>query len=451
MALNNSSSINNNPEDIHVLSQDKYKIFGVYWDKTSSPTMTRTDDAVGATSVVGVDNQLITTNDFDDFPIWRDMVEVKDSYGNSFIKIPKFYIQRKSGKGFLQVRVSQYQHPGFYLPKVFWDHENHRELPYYLMGVCLGGYSSDDLRLESKKGFMPAIGNSLHGVRVRARANNVNGLKGYQLHDIHSQDVISTLWMVEHANVQSRPIMKGAGGLVDGNDKVTVTVAETGTNRAIVSNAHADLFVVGQTLTVAGVDVGQITSIETFDATNKALNYTGTSVTTAIGTALGSSAWKSGFSSNILPSNGSVTSNTDDKHPNVYRGIESPWSDALVWCDGVSLQSAKFWVSENPNEYGDITKYKQLAYPGNTPVGIIMEMGFDPDFPYAQLPIKVGSNAGYYGSGYKGSGLGERVALIGGWYSGGDDNGINKWEFYSSPSSTGHFSCGRLIKKAIGE
>ena len=35
---------------------DKY-VMGVYWNKTSSPTLTRTDDAVGKVAAAGVDGR----------------------------------------------------------------------------------------------------------------------------------------------------------------------------------------------------------------------------------------------------------------------------------------------------------------------------------------------------------------------------------------------------------
>lgn len=451
MALNNSSPINKNPENIHILSQDTYKIFGTYWNKTSSPTMTRTDDAVGLTSSAGVDNQLIQ-NDFDHMPIYRDMIEIKDSYGNSFIQIPKFYIQRKVGKGFLQVRISKTKHPGFYLPKVFWDHVNQKELPYYLHGACLAGYSADETKLESKKGFDPKVGNSINFVRARARANNANGLKGYQLHDIHSQDVISTLWHIEHATLDSRLIMKGAGNLVHPDYNIQTTVAEAGARRVILANANADTFVVGQTLRVAGVSVGQVTEISIYDSSNKALSFSGAARDVTVGQVVASLPWKSGFSRDVLPSNGSIVSNIDDKHPCVYRGIESPWSDCEQWVDGVYFKDGELWVSENPDDYGTIVNYKKLGYMASNNKGWITDLGYDFDYPYAQLPTACsgGSSSTFFSDDYSYN-IGTRVATTGGAFFTQDRGGINRWWFGAMETDTGAITCGRLIKKAIGE
>ena len=88
-------------------------IMGVHWDKTSLPTLTRTDASVGKVANVGVDGEIVT-NDFDNMPIYREIGEYIDELGNVFIKIPKFYIQKVDGNGYKRVRISKTQYPGFY-------------------------------------------------------------------------------------------------------------------------------------------------------------------------------------------------------------------------------------------------------------------------------------------------------------------------------------------------
>src|SRR5690625_693115 len=86
--------ITNQREIINVMNSDKL-IFGAYWDKSSNPSLTRTDAAVGMEADVGIDGQLVQ-NDFDKAPIWGEIEEVQDSYGNYFMRIPKFYIRKIS-------------------------------------------------------------------------------------------------------------------------------------------------------------------------------------------------------------------------------------------------------------------------------------------------------------------------------------------------------------------
>ena len=108
-------------------------VYGVAWDKSSNPTLTRINDSVGMVANVGVDNQ-IAQNDFDFAPIFGEMAEVDDNLGNVFIRIPKFYIKKTDGPNFKTWQVSKVRYAGFYLPWCFWDFENGEELPYIDVG-----------------------------------------------------------------------------------------------------------------------------------------------------------------------------------------------------------------------------------------------------------------------------------------------------------------------------
>ena len=68
------------------------EIYGVTWNKGSSPVLTRTDHAVGCAANAGVDFTSVV-NDFDRRPIFGEIIEVADALGNVFIRIPKFYIR----------------------------------------------------------------------------------------------------------------------------------------------------------------------------------------------------------------------------------------------------------------------------------------------------------------------------------------------------------------------
>src|SRR5690606_32862578 len=105
-------------------------VFGVYWLGGPDPTLERTDDAVGMVAEAGVDGQVVR-NDFDSAPIYGDITEVTDDYGNVFVRIPKFYILKLGAN---VIKISAKQHPGFYLPWCFWDFTNGRELDYIDIG-----------------------------------------------------------------------------------------------------------------------------------------------------------------------------------------------------------------------------------------------------------------------------------------------------------------------------
>ena len=157
---------------------DPHTIYGVAWDKSENPVLTRTDAAVGMAAAAGVDNQTVS-NDFDDAGIYRDIIEATDSLGNVFVRIPKLYIRKTDTENSKTWQVSRYPHKGFYLPWCFWDFERGVELPYIDIGKYNASLSGDN-KLESKPGTYPLIDKTIVGFRDYARANNSGGLRGYQ-------------------------------------------------------------------------------------------------------------------------------------------------------------------------------------------------------------------------------------------------------------------------------
>ncbi|ARK28804.1 hypothetical protein [Halalkalibacter krulwichiae] len=322
--------LSNQKEIINVMNSDKL-IFGIYWNKESSPQMTRTDAAEGLVANVGVDGELVK-NDFDRMPIFGEMHEAEDEYGNRFTRIPKFYIQKTGGKNHLIKRVSKTRYPGFYLPWLFWDFEKNEELEYYDHGKYKGSLSADG-KLESKFGTIPTVFRNIVQFRNDARNNNdANaGLTGYQQLDIHAQDVLETLIHIEFATLNSQSVMQG---LVSGaySDSHTITLTEQGVNRAVVSNATAGQFVVGQSISIGSsrgntsvVHGRTVTDINVVDESNQEIVFDGDPIDVTEGNVIWSSGWRNGFSADIAASSGSIGDNTSGRYPCMYRGIESPW------------------------------------------------------------------------------------------------------------------------------
>lgn len=153
---------------------------------------------------IGIGNEVVR-NDFDNLPIYREMIEELDEYGNVFIRIPKFYIKKEKADGVMSRFISKEKLEGYYLPKVFWDFENKRELPYFLFGKYNASLSADGTKLESKSGTSPLVNQSIVNFRNFAKANG----KGYQQLDIHAVDVLQTLFYVEFATLNSQSIHPG--------------------------------------------------------------------------------------------------------------------------------------------------------------------------------------------------------------------------------------------------
>ena len=438
---------------------DTHTIYGVSWDKGENPNLVRTDAAVGMAANAGVDNQTVR-NDFDDAGIYRDIIEVTDSLGNVFVRIPKLYIRKTDGAGYKTWQVSRHKHKGFYLPWCFWDFENHRELPWIDIGkhnASLGGGG----KLESKPGTYPLISKTIVDFRDYARANNAGSLRGYQQMDIHVMDLLQTLFYIEFATLNSQAIMQGwTSGQY--SDSHTAVVAEPNANRIIVSSANAALYRVGQAISIGtargnmSVCYGRtITAIEDDDASNKAIVFDGDPVTIAEGNVVWNSGWKSGFSSGIAASSGSIGSNTDGKYPCCYRGIENPWGSVYEFVDGVNITDHQAWTCKDAAQYASnefASPYEQLSYVNHDADGYPTEMGHDPARPFAEFPIAIqtsGISSSKYYSDYYYQAAGQRVALVGGSWGGGAGVGLSFWDLSDSSGDAGVNVGGRLVKKPL--
>jgi hypothetical protein len=429
-------------------------IYGVSWDKSSSPTLTRTDDALGMIAAAGVDSTPVT-NDFDTAQIFGDFTEVIDSLGNVFIRIPKFYIKKTDGIGSKTWQISYNQSrlgTGAYLPKCFWDFANSVELPYIDIGKYLGSVSSG--KLESKAGTYPQISTNIVDFRTYAQANGT----GYQQLDIHVVDLLQTLFYIEFATLDSRAIM---AGYTDGryNASDVAVIGESGTNRIVIAKASADQFVVGQAISI-GTSLGgnqvvygrTIDDIVVYDASNKALEFSGDPVNITIGNIAYSTGWQNDFSDRIEASSGSLVSNSSGKYPCHYRGIESPWGNVWQFVDGININGNQAWVCPDAAQYASnlfVTPYEQLDYVNHNANGWIADTGYDPTVPYAVFPFSVGGSGSTYLSDYYYQAAGQRIALLGGNWGNGTSAGLSCWGLHYTSSFASVVIGARLLKKAL--
>lgn len=438
---------------INGVDAHRAKIYGVSWDKSENPELTRTDDAVGMVANVGIDAQIVV-NDFDTAEIFRDITEVTDSYGNVFMRIPKFYIKKTDASDLKTWQVSKKPFTGAYLPKCFWDFANNKELPYVDIGKHIASLSDDGTRLESKPGKYPLVNTTIVQFRELAKANGI----GYQQLDIHAIDLLQTLFIIEQATLDSQSKVAGYTSGQYENTHLAV-VAENNTNRIIVPNATAALYEVGQAISVGTSRGGNqifygrtITAIELYDADNKAIVFDGSPVNIAIDNVLYNTGYKTGFSANIAASVGSINSNSSGKHSFVWHGIESIYGDVLQLVDGLNINDCRAWVCENADQYASnvfASPYKQLVYTNANTNGYVKAMGVDPNIPYAELPIDVtGTDTKYY-SDYYYQNSGQYVAHAGGYWRSGSTAGLFYWPLDNLPGDASMIVGGRLLRKAI--
>lgn len=436
-------------------------IFGVYWDKSESPELIRTHDAVGMESAIGIDGQWVHS-DFDSAPIWGQMGEVKDVYENRFIRIPNLYIRKTDGDGFKTMAVTTRPLPGFYNPWCFWDFDREKALPYLDFGKYKASLSADN-KLESKPDVYPLSNTSIVNMRTYATNNNGGDLAGYQLLDIHAVDLLRTLMIIEFATLDIQSIMMGfTNGRYDANDKA-IAATENG-NTIIVSNATGANYRVGQTISIhlAGTTISNkpntygrtITAIEADvpEAGQTTITFDGDPINVAVDDFMLNTGWKNGFSSGIAASSGCIVAN-DGKYPCMYRGIESPFGDMWQFVDGVNINERQAWVCKNAAQYASnvfANPYEMLSYVNANTNNYVKEMGFDAAFPFAEFPVTVISNGeskyycDYY---YQTAGL--RVARFGGRWSHGSNAGLSLWYLAHSSSSANVLYGGRLLKKPL--
>ena len=437
-----------------LLLRNKGTIMGASWGKGELPALTRTDAAIGMVATAGVDTTVVR-NDFDNAPIFGEIRQVTDTLGNVFMRIPKFYIRKTDGADYKTWQVSKRKYDGFYLPWCFWDFTNSRELPY----VDVGKYpaSKAATKLQSVSGAYPLVNINIVDMRTYARANNADGLLGYQQLDLHVVDLLQTLFYIEFATLDTQSIM---AGYTTGQHVAThvATVAENAVNRIIIANAFAAGYAVGQGMGI-GTSLGgnqvasnrTITAIDVYDASNKAISFDGAAVNVAVNNIVYNSGYKSGKVDTVVASSGSFASNSTGKHSFKYRGIENLWGNVWQFVDGLNITDLQGWVAKNPADYASnvfAAPYEQLGYVNGDTDGYFKTAGYDANYPFAALPTSIDAASKYYKDYYY-KNVGQIIALFGGGWAAGGAAGLSCWRLsFSSASADMSFS-GRLLKTPL--
>lgn len=407
----------------------------------------------GATANAGV-GAFMATNDYDYAPIYSEITEVEDSYGNVFVRIPKFYIKKTPTATGMIRQISKFPITGGYLPWCFWDFTNSIELDYIDIGKYNASLSADTTKLESKSGKYPLVNKNIVEFRGLATANGA----GYQQLDIHVIDVIQTLFYIEFGTVNSDAIARGwTAGNYSASD--TATVAENGVARIIVANATAAKFAVGEPISI-GTSLGgnqicsdrEITGITEYDVDNKAIAFDGAVVNIAVGNILYNSGWKSGFSSIIMARSGSHTNLTNGKFPFVYRGIENPFGNVYQFVDGINIKDNRSWICKNAAQYASnvfASPYEQLSYANANSDNYVVKTGYDANYPFIEIPSEVGASGSSAYKDYYYQSAGERIAPFGGpWYLGAYA-GLSRWHLNVSSADALLTVGGRLLRKPL--
>lgn len=184
-------------------------VYGVDWDGSSSPAMTRTDGAVGFADPNPYYPNMTgsPSSPFDNIMPWSGMEIVEDADAGTLVKIPKFWYklsQTQAGVG-LKVQVANIPMTGFSVSPAHMDRgdgQGERDFVY------IGRYKCGATAYKSVTGQTPKV--SIDMGTARTAIHNL-GSKIWQ-QDFTTRFSIWLLYIVEYANWDSQ-LKIGVGGL----------------------------------------------------------------------------------------------------------------------------------------------------------------------------------------------------------------------------------------------
>jgi hypothetical protein len=448
-----------------------HKNYGVKFlgDANAGGTVSRTYDAVGLVAGVGTDTET-AVNDFDNIYPWSARKRccgfwnaegsfVVNAYkgepgyaedgsnGEVWIEHSLFYYKHTyTNDGAEEIIISPDNQPGFNVAPIFLNKLGQEE-PYTKAYTAAYPMATVDGKATSRAGVFSDI-HSLNTAMTAARTLGTN----YTVTTTAEWYTECLYMWVEFATRNLQSVMVGASSMpyVATN---TATVAESGANRIIVTNAVAAKYVIEQTILI-GTSLGSsnvannriVTAIEDYDAENKAIVFDGSPVNIAVGNIVCAAAWMNGSCNSVLTSSGSPVSNSDGKHNCVYRGKETPYGNAFELISDILFKREGAGTPEEPYTYdvyflSDPTKYATGAITADyTKVNYTMpgangygkKLGYDIRFPWLRIPSEIGAGTNtYYSDYYYYPPAAISAARVGGDWHNGESAGPCYWYCYA--------------------
>ena len=337
-----------------------------------------------------------------------------------------------------------------YVPNTYWKIYQEDDYDYVLLadypksgfneidGFFIGRYTGSvvDSVLHSYSGLVPTTGRNISQFRTLARAlgDNFSQLDWRYF-------VLQMLYLVEYADYNSQS--KLGNGIMNRRN-LTALVAETSVNRVIVSNSSG--YYVGQIIRIGTSDGGtqvadarKITAIESYSengVTGYALTFDGAAVNIAVGNYVCTMAQETGQCDSLGMKSGCL--NNDGYHAVIYRGVENIFANIWQFVDGINIKDNVAYICKDHSEYVSDkfeTPYKALGYTNINANGWAKTLGFDVNEPFFIFPTEVGGGLSNYMSDYYYQNSGNRVALVGGSFHNGADDGLWYWHFGNASSN----------------
>lgn len=451
---------------LKVLSTNRPKEWGVrfpLYTAGSNPKGERLGDAIGLVANVGTDT-VDAYNDFDYLMPWKsrrvnghwdgkDFVvtavegepnfAVDGSNGNVYAERHLFYYKYVFTDTYYEIWISDQHLDGYEIPERFVNLDGSVMDTYYYPCYKIGLDASGNP--VSYSGMNTMLSRSYDGYKSLLRSKLGTN---YHTETTKDRQINELLFYVEFATRNSQDVMYGAASMRYDNANDVATVATTNGNKFICANDIAANYVVGQTIVIGSTKNGseiannrRITSIETYDASNKAIVFDGAAVNVAVGNYISSRCWFSGGSDSVITPSGSAVSNTSGKYQMRYRYVEDLWGNQWSIMADVLIQDCQTYVCKDPTKFeNSITSdYEQIGYVNCSSEGWTKELGWDAEHPYVRLPIVVGGASNQYFCDYYWKNTGLRVVYVGGYLHDGADVGLVYW---GCGSAVGHASWG---------
>jgi len=425
-------------------------VYGVKIDK-SDGSVTRINASVGMTAEAGVDASSVT-NDFDTASIYSEFDTYTDADSNEFISVPGFWIRKVDTGTHLIRQICKARMPNSYWPWACYNFSTGARLDKVYVGKYPAGTTlTGGTKLNSLPNEYPLVSKNIVEFRTYAEANGT----GYQQMDIHVYDMLQVLFTVEFATLNSQAIMAGwTSGTYAATEVLTADTAAA--NTIVVANVSGAKFAVGQPVGLGSTQGGNqvfygrnITQIDvdTPGAGSTTITVDGAAFNASIGNYLYNVGWKSGFSSGISATSGSLANNTNGKNPFMYRGIENLYGNVWQFVDGLNINARQAWFCKDADDYASnvfASPYEQIGYVNKDASGYVKYMGFDAANPMIELPVDVSAN--FYKDYYYQS-TAQYIAVVGGRWGLGGFAGLWYWYLLYSSANTYVFIGGRLCKK----
>jgi hypothetical protein len=373
--------------------------------------------------------------------------------GQVMVEVPKFWHRVEKQTDAWEWVVSPIAQPGFAPHPAFITNGIERSRIY--VSAYLGAEVS--AKLVSVTGVLPQYEKTRAQFRTLGRARGA----GWGIMDFTSYSALQLLLLVMTANFDAQTVVGKGISEMYYDASCVATVAESSVNRIIVANAKAAGVLAGYRMGI-GTSLGGhqiakyrlVTSIDVYDASNKAISFDGAAVNVALGNIAYAMPSNTG-GADALGIHTGRAAGTDGKTEVNFLGVQGMWGNFWQFIDGWNMDASYYpWLNDNPATYADDTfASPYVRYEGVMPSaadGYIQRLAYDAARPWAMLPSEVGgASSGPVGDYVYRTTAGNRLLLVGGFWATGSLDGPWSWLMAYASSFANWYSGARLLYKGV--